>query len=85
MRAHLLTVTAHYSYAKVALKSPIHHQTTVFPWFMPSNRHSGAVGNSMPQFPLHALGLKLEGHADLVSALVEVLTVDDRRQGEGDT
>merc|ERR1719229_544966 len=52
---------------------------------MPSNRHSGAVGNSMPQFPLHALSLKLEGHADLVSSLVEVLTVDDRRQGEGDT
>ena len=38
----------------------------------------------MPQFPLHALGLQLEGHADPVSALVEVLTVDDRRQGEGD-
>jgi len=38
----------------------------------------------MPQFPLLSLCLQLEGHADLVSALVEVLAVDDRRQGEGD-
>ena len=30
------------------------------------------------------LCFQLEGHADLVSALVEVLAVDDRRQGEGD-
>ena len=48
-------------------------------------RHSGTGGRPMPQFPVHALGLKLEGHADLVSALVKVLTVDDRRQGEGNT
>ena len=38
----------------------------------------------MPQFLLRSLCLQLEGHADLVSALVEVLAVDDRRQGEGD-
>ena len=30
------------------------------------------------------LCFQLEGHADLVSALVEVLAVNDRRQGEGD-
>ena len=34
----------------------------------------------MPQFPVHALSLKLEGHADLVSALVEVLPVYQRGQ-----
>jgi hypothetical protein len=30
------------------------------------------------------LGLELERHADLVAALLEVLAVDQRRQGEGD-
>ena len=78
MRAHLLTVTARYSYAKVALKVLFITKRLSF------HGYAGAGIRSMPQFPLHALGLKLEGHADLVSALVEVLTVDDRRQGEGD-
>ena len=38
----------------------------------------------LDEFTHDSLRLQFEGHADLVSALVEVLAVDDCRQGEGD-
>ena len=49
------------------------------------NRHLGGTGCRSPRLFLRPLCLHLEGHTDLVSALVEVLAVDDRRQSEGDT
>ena len=38
----------------------------------------------LDEFTHDSLRLQFEGHADLVPALVEVLAVDDCRQGEGD-